>query len=362
MNVVTLDDLGPERWDRFCLESDDAWFLHTTHWLDYTLSLNPPLFGGVPEAFAVTENGDVLAVCPLISENRSSRYSGGRQFAYGGEACPIPALRNGLAEEKRRETLDCVFAHIDHLARQRNMARASFRHNTLAISYRVDGPIPLNIPIRYGYLENNLFSQVVDLHQEEEQLLRTMRKGHRYDIHKAIKILDCEVFGQQTISDRIFGLYGELHAKAAGRQTRPSRTFELMRSWVSAGMAALCGARLDRQYVGFALVFTYKDGGFYASSCNDPDHKALPIGHGIQWGLIRYLKGHGIKRYDLGLQFWNNMFHYLPSPKEIAISRFKRGFGGNTVPVLSAEKYFGRTAFGEEFSGRVASYIEAWER
>ena len=165
------------------------------------------------------------------------------------------------------------------------------------------------------------------------------------------------LYDQNNISQQVFAAYKKLHEKAAGKKTRSQSTFNMMYDLIERGYAQLCGALINEKMVGFALVFVYKNSALYASACNDPDHRHLPIGHGIQWKMICHLKTCGVERYDVGLQVWPQ-FHYIPSEKEGEISSFKRGFGGETVPVFSGEKFHDVEYIRGLFADRLQRYIE----
>ena len=88
----SLDNLA---WDRFCLESDDCWFFHTTKWQKYILEYtkeNCELL-----SFYIEDgNGDILAICPLIRENDT--------FSLGGNFSQNVAVRNDVRREMRKKT------------------------------------------------------------------------------------------------------------------------------------------------------------------------------------------------------------------------------------------------------------------
>lgn len=67
---LAIVPLTPDRyreWDRFCLESPDAWFWHTSQWLEYTLHYRPDLQPR-SESFLCLAEDSPVAVCPLIIE------------------------------------------------------------------------------------------------------------------------------------------------------------------------------------------------------------------------------------------------------------------------------------------------------
>jgi lipid II:glycine glycyltransferase (peptidoglycan interpeptide bridge formation enzyme) len=115
-----------------------------------------------------------------------------------------------------------------------------------------------------------------------------------------------------------------------------------MHEWIRQDLAILCRASLDGRLVGAALISVFKDGAYYSSSCEDPEYNHLPIGHILQWEAMRWLKEHGARRYEIGLQVYGSQEHMTVSEKETRIAFFKRGFGGVTVPFWRGEKFYSR--------------------
>jgi hypothetical protein len=334
--------LTPERyadWNAFCLKSPDAWFWHTTQWLEYTLNYRPEL-QPQSESFLCLQRGAIAAICPLIVETHATGTGVAKEFSYGGDTVPSPALAEGLSEKSRKALSQAAFAYIDARAASLHVQRASFRILPLTAtfwSYQFPQANPL---ARLGFNDISLATQVLNLVGDEQDLLRDMRKGHRADIARAAKLIQATVLDEHTITQERFDNYRLLHCKAAGRVTRPLATFQMMLEWIRSGQAILCAATLDDKDVGFALVSVYKDGAYYSSSCEDPEFNHLPIGHLLQWRVMQWLKEHGIRRYEIGLQSFGDQVHSTISEKEVKIGFFKRGFGGQTVAFWRGEKFY----------------------
>lgn len=339
---LTIVPLTPERyaeWDQFCLHSPDAWFWHTSQWLEYTLRYRPELQPRSYSFFCL-HTGSVAAVCPLILETYNRDADPMREFSYGGDTGPAPALADTLSEQTKKKVLQSAFAYVDELARQLNVARASFRMSPLAGSFW-DAPIPKPNPLlKLGFSDVSLTTQVIGLVADEQQLLVGMRKGHRADITRSEKLLQATVLDKDSVTSESFERYRMLHHRAAGRVTRPLATFQMMYNWIRDGLAILSVANLHGKDVGFALVSVYKDGAYYSSSCEDPEHNDLPIGHILQWRALQWLQRHSVRRYEIGLQFYSSQPHAIVSEKESNISFFKRGFGGSPVPLWRGERFY----------------------
>ncbi len=342
-------------WNSFCLKSDDAWFWHTTHWLEYALEYKPGLQSR-SECFLCLKQGHIVAICPLITENHPASDSVRREFSYAADAVPAPAFAPGLSAKSRKAVADAVFAHIDQLAANLDVARASFRISPLAPSFWSRSFPHANPLLKFGFNDISQATQILDLAQDEQCLLRDMRKGHRADIARASRLLRATVFDQTNITKDSFNRYRLLHQKAAGRVTRPLQTFELMYQWICSGHAILCAAALEGNEVGFALVCIYKDGAYYSSSCEDPDCQHLPIGHLMQWKAMQWLKANGTRRYEIGIQQFASQVHSPATEKNLRIAFFKRGFGGETVADWRGEKFYNRQHCLQILQERAAAY------
>ena len=58
LEVIPLNKECNELWNHFCDESDDAWFWHTTDFMDYQLNLRPAL-ESKSMAFMIKEGRDI---------------------------------------------------------------------------------------------------------------------------------------------------------------------------------------------------------------------------------------------------------------------------------------------------------------
>jgi hypothetical protein len=354
--IVKLTSDKYVEWNKFCLESDDAWFWHTTDWLEYSLNYKPELKSRAL-SFMVCDDTGIIGLCPLILEElplegdkiikEFSNYAGG---GYGA----TPALKNGLTENRKEALLKKIFDHIDKLALENDVKRVLFRFSSFTKGFNNSQP-PYNYLMKFNFFDNSLNTQIIDIGLPEEKLFGDVRKGHKHDIKRGERAYSIEIFDKDDIKEDIFKQYRLLHHKAAGRITRSLATFEMMYRWIREGKGILCGARHNNKYIGFSLVIVYKQCGFYASSSDDPDIEVdVPISHVIQWEIINWLKGHGIMRYEIGLQQFGPQIYDCPTKKDLDISFFKRGFGGHASPYIRGEKFYDKEYAKLIFGNRVA--------
>lgn len=332
MDIRPLSPADHDAWDRFAAASPDAWFWHTTAWMAYTREYSGASFRKDLSFWVMAQNAP-LAIVPAFLEEGPA----GPRLAFAGQALPFPAAEPSMGEEKCAEVRRFAVARLQELAAGDRIDAFQLRMPSLASSV-LESPLPPGNPmIRLGALDLPYQTQVIDLRQDEARLLSAMRDGHRYDARRAERTLGSRVWTAADITDDKFLEYQRLHAKDAGRVTRSQATFDLMRSWLRSGHAVLVEVSQGDAAVAFALIITYRNGAYYGSSCKDPDHPKLPSSHLAQWAAMRFLKKSGAAFYDIGLQQFGPQWFDRPSPKDIGISRFKRGFGGTTVPLFTGE-------------------------
>lgn len=334
-------------------QSRDAWFWHTTAWLEFAIEVGREHFIG-DLSFVIEHDGALAAVCPVVLEQRE----GYRRFTYLGEFIPFPALRHDLADAVREKLLDVYVDEIARLAVEHDVAYTRIAVPALA-PWRLRAAIPtLNPLLERGFFDLAWQTQIIDLTAPEEELWRGLRKGHRSDVKRAAASAEVRFWDRTTITAEKFAQYRELHIKDAGRVTRSMRSFDLMHEWITSGNGLLVEAAIGGRPIAFALLVLFGRGAYYGSGCKDPD-EALPSSHLIQWESLRRLKARGYTHYDIGVQHFGSQLHHVPSDKEIGISSFKRGFGGKTMPVVTAERFYSPLIFGQQWKRRLESCLPA---
>ena len=357
MEIIKLEKSVNVLWDKMCLESDNAWFWHTTDWLNYCMSHGAEKHNTINVSFMLADDSGPLAICPLLLEKRIGLDGKERlEFSTAGSGGYgiIPAVCNVSSEERADKIMKKIFETIDKLAAQYQVARASFRSNPLA-KKRSDS----NILMRYGYIDNSLNTQIIDLTLPVAELWSNVRKGHKYDVNRGKKNFEVHIYDKGNADKNIFDQYCLLHHKAAGRITRPIETFEMMYQWILSGEGMLCGISKDGVFVGFSYIILYKDGAFFGSASDDPDFKAdIPISHIAQWAIICWLKERGYKNYEIGFQHFGPQIFDVPTSKDLNISFFKRGFGGKTMMLFRGEKYYSKDYFLLMYKNRIEKLCE----
>lgn len=358
MEIIALTSDLYATWDKFCLESDDAWFWHTTSFIEYTLNLRPEL-QSQSKSFLVINDNIIIAVCPLILNFLKEEQLTYNIFSFDRSYGYTPAIKNALSDRQKQDALKFAFNNMDEMAKKLDIKISLLKISPLIPGYFKNRQY--NYLMKFGFFDTSLNTQLIDLTLDKNQLFKDITKGHKYDIHRGEELYNVIVYDKNNITKEIFEQYRLLHHKASGRITRPLITFEMMHSWILQGNAILCGCAYRQKYVSFALIIIYKDSAFYGSASDDPDIDIpAPVGHLIQWKVIRWLKEKGFRIYEIGLQQFGSQLYDSPSDKDKNISLFKRGFGGFTAPVFSGEKFYSKEIFSYIMQKRIQKFSECF--
>lgn len=356
MEIVFLNN-NREEWDTFASKSDDAWFWHTTESMEYVQELSKESCIA-NYSFSIVENSETLAVCPVIVE-RNALAKDIKQFSFAGMPIPFPAMRNDLPLRKRERALDFYIQTLAGLAKKEDVGYVSVRIPAVAKSYLLHGTPFANPLIKYGFVDLAYLTQVVELRRGLMDLWSDIRKGHKSDVKRAGEMCEVKVWDHGTITAEKIREYQVLHEKDAGRVTRPQRTFDLMLWWIRNRHAILVEAEQRGHAIGFSLIILFGSGAYYGSSCKDPDFQEIGVSHLIQWTTIRWLKENCFEFYDIGIQHYFPQWYDPATPKDISISLFVRGFGGITVPLVTAEFFYSKELLRQTLEMRWLRYLSA---
>lgn len=306
MRIVGYRDIDPVAWDRFAREY--GWFWHTSFWRDYTLAFAD---GTDPADFAIMDGNDLLAVTAMSRSH-------------------APAIRDDLDRPARLRILTRCLSESEHTRRQSlSPLVPHFPERLMEFAA---------ITTVLGYEDRSLTSRVIDLTQSEDELLRAMSKGHRHAVTNGKHITS-----RVATSETSFSIYHHLHRQAHGK-VRPLDTFAEMRRWVELGNAAVVLARTDDVFTGATLLMIFGESAAYSSTATIG--KPGVVGHAMMWTAIRWLKAQGLERFELGPQYRGRLSHDTSTVKEQNISLFKRGFGGDELPLMIREPPTARSTHG----------------
>jgi hypothetical protein len=168
-----------------------------------------------------------------------------------------------------------------------------------------------------------------------------LRKSYRSLINAGLRELKPRVLSASNFSLEEFEGYRLLHLKAAGRETRSRLTWEINARMIAQDEAFLVVGCLGEQLVTGCYCNVAAGACYYSNAASDRDLQSKVASHAILWTGILEAKRRACAQFETGEVLYATQHipsvgsgpdaDRFPSEKEIGISNFKRGFGGETV-------------------------------
>lgn len=284
------------------------------------------------DSFVVTRSSEIVALVPLY---RFTDEDGVAEYRYGREYLRAPLIVPPLTSKYYKEIVKFVFDQITSLARENGVT--SHRAVIEGVEL-VEGRVYYNYLTDYGYVDESSVCQLINLSKSAEGLWADVRKSYRPLISRAREAYCSELITAENFDWDKCEEYRKLHCKAAGRQTRSIKSFNLMYEMVRDGGGFIVFVR-DKNGITVAshFFFCYHTQCLYASSSIDPSQaKSSGIGHFGLWEGLMAARRLGYTYLDMGQLRLGN----IQSEKEEGIATFKKGFGGRTVTVFRGKNVF----------------------
>lgn len=297
----------------------------------------------IDKSFLYLENKNPVAAAFLLIEKGAGAESA---MTFRGGYLPSPLFLFPRFQKQ-------VFSLIDEIAKDSAAGKIMFSLDPLMGD-------SFNYLQRYGYLDSSILSYVIDLTKAD--LLKACRKGHQSDIKKMLEDKTFEIFfvDAEHPSYELHEEYRLLHAKCAGRVTRPKNTFDLQFEQLKQGHAVLVGLRYKEKNIGYSYFEYSFDKALYASSADDPEYEKLPLYHVIIFRAMEYLQKKGVRFLNTSQPSSPSIqFDYYPDAKQRNIALFKRGFGGNFRMQFQGIKYFSKELFQKDAQEFIKQYARS---
>jgi hypothetical protein len=170
--------------------------------------------------------------------------------------------------------------------------------------------------------------RVINLMESEADLYRQVTKSNRNQIRWGEKNIEIRILDSATIAKNDMVAFQALHTHAAGRLTRSTETWDRQYEMVVHDEAFVVFGTLDNELVTAGLFSYSPDFCLYGVSASKRELFDKPLSHVVLWRAIMHAKHLGCQVFEMGELSYPNVGDPLPSPKELGISIFKRGFGG----------------------------------
>jgi len=179
------------------------------------------------------------------------------------------------------------------------------------------------------------FLKVIDLSNEEAYLKAQLRKSYGSLVNWGIRELNPVVVGKDNVTLKMVEEFRQLHIREAGRETRSEASWKRQYEMVQAGEAFLVFGKLEEQLVSAGLFVCSETTCYYGVSASRRDLFKKPLFHSLMWVAILYAKKNKCQYFEVGEQLYPNHPQSIrPTRKELGVSDFKAGFGGQTKMYL----------------------------
>jgi len=185
--------------------------------------------------------------------------------------------------------------------------------------------------LKKGYSAQPSFNQVIDLSVTEEEIKKNLRKSYKSLICKPFYGFDIMVYDSACISWSVFQEVQGLHFEVVGKKSRSDEVWRHQYELINKGTAFIVTGYLDDEIVSAGYFGYNATNCIYQMSVSKRDMFDRPIFHSLMMKAIFHARSMGCQWFEVGEQvFKNHPVHRLPTDKEIGISLFKAGFGGET--------------------------------
>ncbi|MGB0383335.1 MAG: hypothetical protein ACPGWR_00805 [Ardenticatenaceae bacterium] len=273
-------------------------------------------------SFVIEENGrPIIGFLISISVHLDGRYY---LSAFGRPILYLESKR--ISYFQRRSAFKVAKRELDGMLIQKKITKIIYQDFAPEISFFSKYLLGIEA------IATPYFTQVIDIYWKESDLSRQIRKSYKSLINWGRKNLSLRILGPKTIKPQDMENFRQLHIQAAGRETRSAKTWDLQYDMVCNKEAFVILGYLEQVLV-TAAFFTYNPNYcYYGVSASNRELFDKPLSHSVIWTAILHAKSLGCRYFEMGEQLYPNQGHdSIPTQKELGISTFKRGFGGQTV-------------------------------
>ena len=179
------------------------------------------------------------------------------------------------------------------------------------------------------------FTRVIELSSSGKDLYQQVRKSYKSLINWGGENLSIKLYDQQSIQKKDMNSFRQLHINTAGRETRSRKTWDLQYEMVCCGEAFLFFGELEKELVTAALFLCSPMYCVYGVSASNRDMFDKPLSHALLWNAILHAKKIGCSILEMGDLQYPRQGDPVPTQKELGITTFKKGFGGQTLTHLN---------------------------
>ena len=283
-------------------------------------------------SFIVTDNK--VPILAFIGSSRKVSADSIEIAAYGQPCFHVECNQHSTSMKSARKILKKkIKEFVSETESVQINYRDSLQENSLSVvsQYLLD----------QGAFARPLFDQVVNLTKPVIQLRQDVRKSYKSLINWGLNNLTIKILNASNVLIPEMNDFRNLHINVAGRETRSEETWNIQYQMIQKGKAFLVLGYLDDVLVTGAFFIFNEKSCYYGVAASNRALFDKPISHAIIWSAITYAREQGQLLLIMGQQLFLSVEEPKPTVKELGISTFKKGFGGETK--VSMEIQLGMT-------------------
>ncbi|MBP7088048.1 MAG: hypothetical protein KBB01_01975 [Candidatus Omnitrophica bacterium] len=340
--IKNLKELSHSEWLDFCKGNPNCWLHHKSMiFLPSEQSLS----------FALTDDNRIIAICPLVIEekiiDRNTFYIG----SLFGLSLPSAVISDKVSSESQIKKINNIICqHINSLADRHKIAKITFNFSSFLYS-GVNSEFLRKELIRYGFLDNSLLILLLDLKLSEEEHWKNLSKGHRSILKKFKDSTTCEYLNYKN-NPLNFEQFSAMMLKI--EKFQPNH-LHYLHELFKEGNLEISNLVFKQNIVGSAVFLKYGATVQYHEAERFTNEN-IPVHHLIVWDTVKKYQKERYLFMDLGVFSYNSCLNYTVSEKSRLVAIFKRGFGAKVLPFIIGEKYFDSGYFDWEYQQRISAY------
>lgn len=334
MDTLKMTDIGKEKWEEYLNKIEGSSFCYTAQNAYFQIEYAEHVIAN--ESFIGIQDNQPLVVANVyIYEDEK----GVRSISWGKRYCPAPIVDQRLPYAKQEKYIKWAMKEIEKIKETYQCREIYLKFEPIANAHHQCKVLNYNYLIKYGYEDSSSLTQVLDLRRSVDELRGEVTQNHRRNIKKVKDKFTFEFYDSKNVTEEILQLYRSIYEYDAGRVTRNSEMTHHYYQFAKDGNAIVGLAKYNQEYVAVVVCTMYKNMAYYSSYAEKADMTdGNAPGHILHWETIKYLKEHGIDFYEMGEQVFGEYPKGTEEEKLVNISKFKRGFGGYTVPMFRGRK------------------------
>lgn len=351
MKILFKED-NPELFRKYWIDFYDkniTSYRYNIDFLDYYFKYNNIV---VDKSFVVEKEGSCIGICFIPICGKENNYSIGLNGSYS---------ISPLAIDEKIEYF--IFNKIKEISDEYKINKIDFFIDPLISIYKKE--YQFNYLKKYDFIEKNSLDCIINLSIEINILWKNLRKSYKSLINNILNNPEFEfiIVNKDNPDYSVHEGYRLLHNKIAGGNSRKKELFDKQFELLENSMATLIAIKFQNEFIGYNYFFHSNKTVTYATGVSEKTYteKGLSISHAILWKAILYFKNLDFDYLQFGqpcsFSLISGFDDYCDS-KQLNISNFKKGMGGNIIPIYRGTRYLNKDIFEDE----IMKFIDIYKK